>query len=518
MRTLVSRPAPSRSSAPVLIQKKLALGAPGDRFEREAERMADHVVQRSCACGGACSDCQTERVQASPLDGHAHAAAAHAPGVVEDALRSSGRPLDAPTRASMESRFGFDFSRVRVHDSALAERSAHAVGAQAYTVGSDIVFGAGRFAPATQDGQRLIAHELTHVVQQTGGATSAVQRQPRDPHTERANAAREAHAVGQSTQQVDEQADAEINLKLDMRRRRDKRYAWTHAQRDVARIQKAGKLAPEHQHEITVKVRFFEGEGKSAYLQTLTPVLSEYPDQVNEILAEPGSSAPISEQATWLACDIGKKQFPLLFEDDPSQAKCLDAVKDPEYRNLFDLNIASVVGYAVEDTTWENVAYNRFKVMLVKYRNGASDYFMLDDIGNFYYGGKTLITREFAFLKRTNGLIYPIVNDRIYFNEVLTPNILAYKNGLKYQVQDLQGLFTLLQTAGAFASIMASYSGVLGGLKASLEGFRRSSQLSGRSSSRSKSGGGAGHGPPSEDRCQAAVRRRNRRPQACPSR
>lgn len=68
----------------------------------------------------------------------------------------------------MEQRLGYDFSRVRVHLDAAAEQSARGVAAEAYTVGNDIVFGPGRFAPRTLDGRRLIAHELTHVVQQSG--------------------------------------------------------------------------------------------------------------------------------------------------------------------------------------------------------------------------------------------------------------------------------------------------------------------------------------------------------------
>jgi hypothetical protein len=68
----------------------------------------------------------------------------------------------------MEQRFGFDFSRVRVHTDAVAERSARDVNAHAYTVGHNMVFGAGRFAPGTHEGRRLLAHEMTHLVQQSG--------------------------------------------------------------------------------------------------------------------------------------------------------------------------------------------------------------------------------------------------------------------------------------------------------------------------------------------------------------
>jgi hypothetical protein len=80
----------------------------------------------------------------------------------------------------MESRFGKDFSRVRVHADAQAAKSAQEVNALAYTVGHDIVFGAGRYSPGTSSGQHLLAHELTHVVQQRAGLapTGVIQRAP----------------------------------------------------------------------------------------------------------------------------------------------------------------------------------------------------------------------------------------------------------------------------------------------------------------------------------------------------
>ena len=90
-----------------------------------------------------------------------------APPAVQAALRSPGRPLDAETRAFMEPRFGHDFGQVRVHTDARAAASAQAVGAVAYTTGQDVVFGAGRYAPGTTEGRRIVAHELAHVVQQS---------------------------------------------------------------------------------------------------------------------------------------------------------------------------------------------------------------------------------------------------------------------------------------------------------------------------------------------------------------
>ena len=87
---------------------------------------------------------------------------------VQHGLRSPGQPLDPPTRAWMESRFQHDFSGVRVHTDDQAAQSARAVNARAYTLGQDVVFDANQYAPQTADGRRLVAHELTHVVQQGG--------------------------------------------------------------------------------------------------------------------------------------------------------------------------------------------------------------------------------------------------------------------------------------------------------------------------------------------------------------
>ena len=89
-----------------------------------------------------------------------------APPIVEEVLRAPGQPLDRDMRSLMESRLGHDFSHVRVHTDPTAAESAAAVGALAYTVGSDIAFGAGQYAPRTSAGQRLLAHEMVHTVQQ----------------------------------------------------------------------------------------------------------------------------------------------------------------------------------------------------------------------------------------------------------------------------------------------------------------------------------------------------------------
>jgi hypothetical protein len=130
-----------------------------------------------CPFGGACHTCPP-RVQATKTIGIQRKAKnndelTEAPPIVHEVLRSPGRPLDSATRAIMEPRFGYAFNHVRVHTDGKAAQSAWAVNALAYTVGRDVVFGEGRFAPATRTGHRLLAHELAHVVQQGAGPATA---------------------------------------------------------------------------------------------------------------------------------------------------------------------------------------------------------------------------------------------------------------------------------------------------------------------------------------------------------
>jgi len=152
-----------------LQQPKLEIGAPDDAHEREADQIADRVA---AGAGENTVGVAPVRVQRS-VGGTPCASkegAAHGPAdptaSVERALASPGAPLERTLRTDMERRFGHDFSRVRVHSGTEADRSARGLNAGAYTLGNDIVFSSGRFAPHTQAGRRLLAHELTHVVQQ----------------------------------------------------------------------------------------------------------------------------------------------------------------------------------------------------------------------------------------------------------------------------------------------------------------------------------------------------------------
>lgn len=171
------------------IQPKLMVSTSGDKYEQEADRTADHVMRRpepqpypAGACGGGCPRCgstpndhgENEQVWTSPPSSQP----SHLPGEFLS-LKGAGKPLPRSTVGFFGSRFGHDFSQVRVHTDRAAQ-SANNINSLAYTSGNDVVFGSGQYAPGTPEGQRLLAHELTHIVQQSRGdiqSSIPIQRQ-----------------------------------------------------------------------------------------------------------------------------------------------------------------------------------------------------------------------------------------------------------------------------------------------------------------------------------------------------
>jgi hypothetical protein len=175
-----AQPSSVRSVQPGIMQPKLAIGPVDDPLEREADAVADRMMQmpdpalsistaperisrRSATWE---KEDEEEKLQTKP--GRTAQPIGEAPPIVHDVLSSSGQPLDAETRAFYEPRFGCDFSHVRLHTDAAAAASAQALHAHAYTVGSRIVLPSGR-TPSSAGRQQLLAHELTHVVQQDFG-------------------------------------------------------------------------------------------------------------------------------------------------------------------------------------------------------------------------------------------------------------------------------------------------------------------------------------------------------------
>jgi hypothetical protein len=187
----ISINAPSRTGRKAeASQTKLAISQPGDVFEQEADRVAEQIMRMSAVEGEQrlripagmevisrkCPKCREDdekllQAKENAQQSNATSYGLDASQIAQDVCASSGWPLDTATRMFMEQHFGYDFSRVRVHNDARASESARAVNALAYTLGPNIVFGFGSYSPETSRGRRLLAHELTHVVQQ-GSATS----------------------------------------------------------------------------------------------------------------------------------------------------------------------------------------------------------------------------------------------------------------------------------------------------------------------------------------------------------
>jgi hypothetical protein len=137
-----------------IIQTKLNISQPGDIYEQEADRIADLIINRSS-------------IHSKPVNEKApQYGDQKVPPVVNEALQTTGQPLDAETIGFMGSRFGYDFSKVRVHTGGKATESATSINATAFTLGNDIVFNNHNYEPKTVNGKWLLAHELTHVVQQ----------------------------------------------------------------------------------------------------------------------------------------------------------------------------------------------------------------------------------------------------------------------------------------------------------------------------------------------------------------
>lgn len=170
------------------IQPKLEIGKPDDEYEKEADQVADAVmrisepmahgqsngnksIQRKCK---ECEEKEKKKLQRKEEKGSI------SPGslsLVNEVLNSSsGKPLDPGVSAFMEHRFGYDFSNVRIHDDARSHQSSAGINALAYTHDDNVVFGANQYQPHTERGKKLLAHELTHVMQQKKSKSSVLQR------------------------------------------------------------------------------------------------------------------------------------------------------------------------------------------------------------------------------------------------------------------------------------------------------------------------------------------------------
>lgn len=171
------------------IQPKLTVNSPGDKYEQEAEMVSEKivrmenysplqknhspapVVQRKCA------SCEKEEEQGGLQRKESGSSVPFVSANVSQTLKSPGHSIDTNTRSFMESRFGYDFSKVKIHTDSQANQSAMDIGAFAYTYQNNIAFAQGQYSPGTESGRKLLAHELTHTLQQNNLNAPVIQRQ-----------------------------------------------------------------------------------------------------------------------------------------------------------------------------------------------------------------------------------------------------------------------------------------------------------------------------------------------------
>jgi hypothetical protein len=161
------------------LQTKLAISESGDRYEQEADRIADEIMHRPDNPIGPitpiASMAQPRTVKAKKSADESEAVSPNSRGKVDTLQLNGGEPLQENVRVPMEAKFSRDFRQVRVHCGTRATKVSQMLGAQAFTIGHDIAFGGGNFEPTSTTGQRLLVHELVHVAQQESGGSNVLQ-------------------------------------------------------------------------------------------------------------------------------------------------------------------------------------------------------------------------------------------------------------------------------------------------------------------------------------------------------
>lgn len=175
-----------KKNTSVFFQPQLTVGPVDDVYEREADAVADQVMRMSddhiqtkispLNVQRKCKHCEEEEEQLQRKERSSVQTEGEAPSIVSDAIASSGTAMDHGTQSFMENRFGYDFSNVKIHTGTTATAAAKSINALAYTSGNSIVFNEGQYAPHTDTGKKLLAHELTHTIQQSGSIGRKVQR------------------------------------------------------------------------------------------------------------------------------------------------------------------------------------------------------------------------------------------------------------------------------------------------------------------------------------------------------
>lgn len=273
------------------LQRKLSIGADNDPLELEADRVAEQVLENKPT--HSLGDLSAPKIQRRSNSTSAQDSAV--PASVEQVLSGSGSPLPVTIRRDMEQRFGRDFSHVRLHLGGDAAESARDVQAQAYTVGNNIVFNQGKFAPTTAAGRHLLAHELAHVVQQSGSGPHRLFRKCEISHIDK-----ECGNASTTCKTVDADCKKNFPTTADM----DKKVQETK--------EEIKKKATSHPYAAANLTHFLDGTGKE--LTMATAAFEKHPKTIAQMAVhrgkflagakrrlENGSLKPgdLSEEITW---------------------------------------------------------------------------------------------------------------------------------------------------------------------------------------------------------------------------
>ncbi len=267
------------------LQHKLAQGQVDDVYEREADRVAGAVTRAGDAGPTRPAPPRIQRLPATAAEPEM------IPASVDRTLARAGRPLDPTARTRLEPRFGVSFADVRVHDDDHAAASAREINAHAYTRGRDIVFAPGRYRPRTAGGLRLLAHELTHVLQQTGAADLPVQR----------DLAIEPQAVDKKERPLSEQ---DIRAAIQFNKRRIKNKKSLREIRDVIGISPEPAVSDRNLALGVARWQSAHGVAQDGQLGAVTVMLL-----VEELQAESDLVSGLAADAETLRKAFSKKDF-----------------------------------------------------------------------------------------------------------------------------------------------------------------------------------------------------------------
>lgn len=265
------------------LQAKLNVSAPGDPYERQADAVAETVMRMptSSIVQTKCAPCQHESDNVTNLDPEDETLrpkkeSEHATALVNgemqshiENLRSGGQPLSESDRVFFEPRFGLDFSHVRVDTSQAAGETARTLNAKAYTLGNYIAFAPGQYSPGTECGDRLLAHELTHTVQQ--GSTTSVRRRRLSAFDETDEELIKRRGVGHTLQR--QPADETLEEQIKTNTERGAEIAWSTSSPGIIEQEKPGEKFLMMNFEInktTLKKEHSEFLTNTVYFGTLT--------------------------------------------------------------------------------------------------------------------------------------------------------------------------------------------------------------------------------------------------------